>query len=135
MARISAKDYLPWKARGVIRRDARHDLEYLSDEASTGKVRGHRRKARKGCQHEYPEAPSNQRYGEVRCVHCGKGKWFYNPQAGYGYPWQRPKQDPTKVNGKAVAQEGFFPVHAEGTCATCDERRRLIAEARAAESR
>ena len=115
MARLK-EDNTSWKSRSIVRRDARHDMEHLSDEASNGKVRRSKRRARKGCEHEFPEAPKTKGWGSVRCVKCGKRRYWYNG----GIYTYRPRQDPTKVYH---TQEQFFPVHEPGTCATCDQRR------------
>ena len=51
-------------------------------------------------------------YEVYRCSRCGKEDW----RRGNYMP--RPEKPITEVPSK------FFPVHEEGTCAVCDERRK-----------
>jgi hypothetical protein len=118
MARLSAKDWLGWGATGRKKRQDRNDLEELADRPSTGKPRGRKRgRCRDGhdfqLHHVRVFSYARMSYEVWRCPNCGKEEFRRNPRH-----WQ-----PIAAKQVTKADEKFFPVHAEGTCAVCDKRR------------
>ena len=112
MARIK-KDSSSWRARSILRRDARHDSEAVADLPSNGHKRKHQRRHVKNCVHDYQEIADNDWYIVTRCTKCGKRKYNWHTSRWLGRR-QRPLPNPHWIRSES------FPIHEQGTCNYCD---------------